>query len=748
MDSEDADFDKSKCINYNDPRSWPQIDDKVRCFLIERGPEQGKNCDFRFSMTDDGRTFSADWFQKTLSNNEKIERKWLIYSKNAKSIFCFPCLLFGTKETIFSKGFRDWKHLNPRIGEHENSAEHRKCYVTWKEMEMRLIKGKTLDDELQRGISAEKEKWRYILKVIIDVVLFCAKNNLALRGGVEKIGHRKSGIFLSTVELLAKHNLQMKEHVSSITKGSLSYFSPTIQNEVISALGSAVKNKIMAKILQAKYYSISFDCTPDISHQEQMSEIVRYVDTNNGKCTVEESFLAFIKTDEKTGSGLTDEIVNKLSKDGLILSDCRGQSYDNGANMAGKYQGVQARILQLNEHARFLPCSAHSLNLVGVHASCVTPEMTTFFGTVQNIFNYFSGSIERWQALSNLKLTLKGHSDTRWSSKYHSIHSLHTQLPQIIKILHTIGEGSDERRKYTADSVSSAKSILKMINFEFICLLVIWDHILRSIDNVNRILQEKTVSIEVASKHLQGLVDFLNDFRKNQIELCIDSARNLANELSIEPEFSEKRKRKVKTMFDERAKDNAAIMTPLQKFKIQLYCVLDTLIQQMGWRFQSLAAVAYDFGFLIGLSLHETSTEELKKSAADLALKYKDDLNANELCLEIESYKHQIKSLLPDLKNADYIALLNCHEEYGLVTSYPNIGIALRLALTLPVTSASCERSLSKLKLIKNYLRSQIGQERLSNLAILSIEYDIAKSIDVDHTIDKLASEKARKVNF
>lgn len=98
----------------------------------------------------------------------------------------------------------------------------------------------------------------------------------------------------------------------------------------------------MAKILQAKYYSISFDCTPDISHQEQMSEIVRYVDTNNGKCTVEESFLAFIKTDKKNGSGLTDEIVNKLSKDGLIQSDCRGQSYDNGDNMAGKYQGVQA----------------------------------------------------------------------------------------------------------------------------------------------------------------------------------------------------------------------------------------------------------------------------------------------------------------------------------------------------------------------------------------------------------------------
>lgn len=207
----------------------------------------------------------------------------------------------------------------------------------------------------------------------------------------------------------------------------------------------------------------------------------------------------------------------------------------------------------------------------------------------------------------------------------------------------------------------------------------------------------------------------------------------------VKPEFAEKRKRKVKTMFDERFKDEAVIMTPLQKFKVQLYCLLDTLIQQMGWRFQSLAAVASDFDFLTGRSLHKSSIEELKKSAADLALKYKDDLNPNELCLEVESYKHQIKSLFPDFKNADYIILLNCHEKYGLKTSYPNISqyIALRLALTLLVTSASCERSFSKLKLIKNYLRSQIGQERV-----------IAKTINVDHIIDKLASEKARKVKF
>lgn len=61
---------------------------------------------------------------------------------------------------------------------------------------------------------------------------------------------------------------------------------------------------------------------------------------------------------------------------------------------------------------------------------------------------------------------------------------------------------------------------------------------------------------------------------------------------------------------------------------------------------------------------------------------------------------------------------------------------------------ASCERSISKLKLIKNYLRSIMGQSRLSDLALLSIESETVKDIDFDEVIDRFAALKTRKGKF
>lgn len=85
------------------------------------------------------------------------------------------------------------------------------------------------------------------------------------------------------------------------------------------------------------------------------------------------------------------------------------------------------------------PCAAHSLNLIAVHAASVSVKMISFFGIVQNIFNYFAGSTSRWEVLMRcLKITFKTHNDTRWASKYDAVHSLYCQFGGVIKALRDI----------------------------------------------------------------------------------------------------------------------------------------------------------------------------------------------------------------------------------------------------------------------------------------------------------------------
>jgi hypothetical protein len=78
---------------------------------------------------------------------------------------------------------------------------------------------------------------------------------------------------------------------------------------------------------------------------------------------------------------------------------------------------------------------------------------------------------------------------------------------------------------------------------------------------------------------------------------------------------------------------------------------------------------------------------------------------------------------------------------------YPNTSIAYRILFTMPVTVASAERRFSKLKLLKNYLRSTMSQERLNGLTTLCIEKGLLDGIDIETIITDFASRNVTQ-NF
>ena len=128
---------------------------------------------------------------------------------------------------------------------------------------------------------------------------------------------------------------------------------------------------------------------------------------------------------------------------------------------------------------------------------------------------------------------------------------------------------------------------------------------------------------------------------------------------------------------------------------------------------------------------------------------YADDVNFTELRLEIARFNRLVQSsgftFGNDASALDVLQWLSTHR---LCESTPYLFMSLKLYLTVAVSIASCERSFSKLKLIKSYLRSTMGESRLSALAILSIESDLVETLSYDEIISEFASMKARRIQF
>ncbi|XP_076928065.1 uncharacterized protein LOC143591883 [Bidens hawaiensis] len=217
----------------------------------------------------------------------------------------------------------------------------------WFEIRQRLECNETIYKVAYEQFKKERDYWKEVIFRIIALVKFLAKNGIAFRGSNEKL-YKKNGNFLGLVEMLEEFDPIMKEHVRRIMSNELHvhYLGHNIQNELIQLLAHQIKTEVIKKIKIAKYYSIILDCTPDTSHQEQMSIIVRYVNFNSNYVTVEESFLGFLVVDDTTGKRLFEVTSKELESLGLNIDDMRGQGYDNGANMKGKHNGVQRRFLE------------------------------------------------------------------------------------------------------------------------------------------------------------------------------------------------------------------------------------------------------------------------------------------------------------------------------------------------------------------------------------------------------------------
>lgn len=448
---------------------------------------------------------------------------------------------------------------------------------------------------------------------------------------------------------------------------------------------------------------------------------------------------------------LCDVIVQKLKNLKIPLENMRGQGYDNGANMKGIRSGVQSRIRSLNPRAFFVPCSSHSLNLVVNDMAMTSLEAANFFCIIQKIYVFFSASTSRWGVLLNHieGLTLKPLSTTRWESRVDAVKPFRYQIGNIFDALVEIYEDSSADPMVRTEASALAKHIK---DFKFVCSIIVWYDILNHINPVSKLMQKIELDLLSVCEVLKKTITYMKNQRSDvSFENLLVDAKELALELEIDANFEipiqsrSIRKRRVPRQFEYEGCDEP-IDDPKQKFKIDFfYRTIDVALNSMEERFQQIMEHRSYFNFLYDIyNIKNMPREELIAHCKDLQLYLTDgDGNSDIHGMELVDELLVLCTLIEPKQSA--ISVLNFALKINIA---PNVVVALRILLTLPITVASGERSFSKLKLIKTYLRSTMSQDRLEGLATISIEHNIGSKLDVSNLIKTFAEQKARRHSF
>lgn len=190
-------------------------------------------------------------------------------------------------------------------------------------------------------------------------------------------------------------------------------------------------------------------------------------------------------------------------------------------------------------------------------------------------------------------------------------------------------------------------------------------------------------------------------------------------------------------------------LSPRDRFRIDSFVpVIDMLVSALSTRVSAYKEICDRFGFLHHID--KLTTEELRTAAKNLVDIYSSDIE--------DTLGDELNQFLPlmALLGEDKKPLQGSIEQWmytmmatkDLKSVFPNIDIMLRIYLCMMVSNCSGERSFSKLKIIKNRLRTTLDQEKLNWLSLMSIESDVLRSIDFRDIIKDFANSKARKVSI
>ena len=475
---------------------------------------------------------------------------------------------------------------------------------------------------------------------------------------------------------------------------------------------------------------------------------------------IKERALGVFAMHDLTAEALFNFIRDKMKSLGLDSMNCIGQCYDGASVMSGSANGVQARIQNEVPHALYTHCYAHRMNLVLVHCISDMVEVKEFFDIVQLLYDFISNSHTRHELflaaqkkLDQQIMELERTATTRWLYWYRCINKVMLRYEAILSTLQAAAEIHSGR------GASEAAGLLtKVESFSFIILLHIMEKLLGITNPLSEQLQQSGLVVVSAESLLSATRGNLLRAREEEARSEVfQKAVSFSNAVGLQIDLqaavdhpARSRSSRVRqlsrnltdyltntTTGQHNVTDDGFVTVEQQMTR--LYCeVIDRMLAEFDRRFTT------NSGVLHSLQAFDASCDSFMSvdSIQKLAVHYRvlvDELLVHSQTVSAGAY---LRAKFPD-GQCDMKDILTALELLPL--AYSEVVKLVKIAMTLPVTTARNERFFSVLKRVKTYLRTTAGDERLSHLMLMSVECSVARSFPLDTLVDDFAKMRTRR---
>lgn len=687
---------------------------------------------------------------------------WLVYSVEANGGFCINCMLFGMGTADSDLGIfvsRPNTYFTKSTSEmmkHSDKQSHKAASVKTEDF-LRVMKGEqaNIHQMINRGLSDRVIANREKLVSIIKVIILCGRQNFALRGDkdsttdVERDPGINHGNFWALMDFRVDAGDKVLANHLATAKHNATYTSGNIQNQLINVIGDHIRDQIIHQVKQSPLFSVIADEVTDSSNREQLSLVLRYIDSNGH---IQEDFVDFMECDEGiTGQAIADKILSSLQGYTLDLQLLRGQAYDGAGNMAGKTKGAASIITAKFPLALYLHCASHCLNLAVMKGTEIT-SVRNMMGTLERIAYYFDGHPKRQTALDHAidlsaveskKHKLKNVCRTRWVQRIEALETFTELYPAVVQCLETICDAGPQ--EWSTDSLTDARGLLLNItSTDFICSLVVVRNCLGYTKALTVSLQAEATDVVASTSEIQTVTATLHDARENIDELHADwfhDVERLCRSVGTEPNIPRRCGR-------QQHRSNLPSDNPQQFYKRSISIpLLDHMLHEFSTRFSSLHQNALQGLVIIPSVLVSLQPEDAKEKFCQFASMYQNDLpspdtaNAEFHCWIVKWRTQKAEHGMVSLPTRPATSLKHASKQL-----FPNMRALMVVLCVLPVTSCTSERSFSVLKRIKTPIRSSMVNSRLTGIALMHIHRDIP--IDIKHVIDEFARRHPRKMEL